>query len=105
MKRDYGLAGESTRLAIENGLASAEWYHSEIPRARMKELMQRSDGPAMRDTLLWLSLLAASLAGAIYFWAAGGACRSSSSTERSMAPPAMRAGMKWATVRRSRRNG
>ena len=60
MKRDYSLHGESTKLAIEEGLASAEWYHTEIPRATMKELMQRSDGPAIRDTLLWLFLLAAS---------------------------------------------
>jgi fatty acid desaturase len=68
MKRDYSLHGESTKLAIEEGLASAEWYHTEIPRATMKELMQRSDGPAIRDTLLWLFLLAASAAGGIYFW-------------------------------------
>ena len=33
-KRDYGLTGESTRWAIETGLASAEWYHSDVPRAR-----------------------------------------------------------------------
>jgi len=68
MKRDYSLDGESTRLAVEHGLASADWYHTDVPRAKMKELMQRSDGPAMRDTLLWLGLLAASLAGGIYFW-------------------------------------
>ncbi len=68
IKRDYSLHGESTKLAIEEGLASAEWYHTEIPRAKMKELMQRSDGPAIRDTLVWFFLLAASLAGGIYFW-------------------------------------
>ena len=27
-----------------------------IPRKRMKELMARSDGPAIRDTALWLGL-------------------------------------------------
>lgn len=68
MKRDYSLHGESTRLAVEEGLASAEWYHTEIPRATMKDLMRRSDGPAIRDTLLWLFLLAASAAGGIFFW-------------------------------------
>ncbi|RVB52504.1 fatty acid desaturase, partial [Mesorhizobium sp. M7A.F.Ca.CA.002.03.2.1] len=41
-KRDYSLVGESTRIAIETGLASAEWYHTDVPRKAMKELMQRS---------------------------------------------------------------
>ena len=31
-ERDYSLVGESTRRALEVGLASAEWYHSEVPR-------------------------------------------------------------------------
>ena len=53
MKRDYSLVGESTRRAVETGLASAEWYHTDVPRKTMKELMQRSDGPAIRDTILW----------------------------------------------------
>lgn len=67
-KRDYSLVGESTRRAIETGLASAEWYHTEVPRKVMKELMQRSDGPAIRDTLLWIALILGSAGGAIYFW-------------------------------------
>ena len=44
-KRDYSLVGESTRRAVETGLASAEWYHTDVPRKTMKELMQRSDQP------------------------------------------------------------
>jgi fatty acid desaturase len=67
-KRDYSLVGESTRRAIETGLASAEWYHTEVPRKTMKELMQRSDGPAIRDTIIWLGGLILTAAGGIYFW-------------------------------------
>ena len=67
-KRDYSLVGESTRRAIETGLASAEWYHTDVPRKTMKELMQRSDGPAIRDTVIWMAALIGSAAGAIYFW-------------------------------------
>ncbi|MBX9458753.1 MAG: fatty acid desaturase family protein [Rhizobium sp.] len=67
-KRDYSLVGESARRAVETGLASAEWYHTEIPRKVMKELMQRSDGPAIRDSILWIALILGSAAGAIYFW-------------------------------------
>ena len=57
-RRDYGLAGASTRWALEAGLASAEWYHSDVPRAAMKALMQRSDQPAIRDTGVWLGVAA-----------------------------------------------
>ena len=55
--RDYSLTGQSRQQAIDVGLASAEWYHSDVPRKQMKELMQRSDGPAIRDTVIWLGLL------------------------------------------------
>jgi len=72
-KRDYSLVGESAKRAIEAGLASAEWYHSDVPRKTMKELMQRSDSPAIRDTLIWLGLLALSGLGGVYFWG-GWAC-------------------------------
>ncbi|EPX85861.1 Fatty acid desaturase [Rubellimicrobium thermophilum DSM 16684] len=54
--RDYSLTGESARRAIEMGLAAAEWYHTDVPRKVMKELMQRRDGPAIRDTILWILL-------------------------------------------------
>ena len=68
LRRDYSLVGESARRAVETGLASAEWYHTEIPRKQMKQLMQRSDGPAIRDTVLWLALILGSAGGAVWFW-------------------------------------
>jgi fatty acid desaturase len=68
VKRDYSLVGESSKNAIESGLASAEWYHTQIPRAVMKELMQRKDGPAIRDTLIWIALILSSALGIIWFW-------------------------------------
>jgi fatty acid desaturase len=67
-KRDYSLVGPDSRRAVEVGLASAEWYHSEVPRKVMKELMQRTDGPALRDTALWVAILVGSAVGAIHFW-------------------------------------
>jgi fatty acid desaturase len=67
-ERDYSLTGKSTERAIASGLAAAEWYHTDIPRKQMKELMQRSDGPAIRDTLIWFAILITSAAGGIYFW-------------------------------------
>ncbi|RWA77177.1 fatty acid desaturase family protein [Mesorhizobium sp.] len=67
-KRDYSLVGESTRRALETGLASAEWYHTDVARQTMKELMQRSDGPAIRDTVIWIAAILGSAAGIIRFW-------------------------------------
>lgn len=66
--RDYTLTGESSRHAVEVGLASAEWYHSDVPRKVMKELMQRSDGPAIRDTVIWLGLMALTGVCGVAFW-------------------------------------
>ena len=60
LSTDYSLTGERSRQAIARGLAhiaGAKWYASPIPRKRMKELMARSDGPALRDTALWFGLI------------------------------------------------
>jgi fatty acid desaturase len=69
--RDYSLLGPENAAAVANGLAGAQWYRCAVPRAQMKELMQRKDGPAIRDTLLWLSLFIAFGGGAIVFWGSG----------------------------------
>ena len=66
--RDYKLTGESAKAAIASGLAAAEWYHTDVPRKLMKELMQRRDGPALRDTALWILLHIGFAAGGIWFW-------------------------------------
>jgi len=50
--RDYSLRGEGTKHAIEAGLVAANWYHSDVPRSQMKELMRRSDSQAIKDTIL-----------------------------------------------------
>jgi fatty acid desaturase len=68
VRRDYSLTGPEAQRAVKAGLASAEWYHSEVPRKVMKDLMQRSDGPALRDTLIWIGLLVVSGAGVIVAW-------------------------------------
>jgi fatty acid desaturase len=56
-KRDYSITGPENKLAQEKGLATAEWYTSPIPRKRLKELMKRKDGPAIRDTIIWFGSL------------------------------------------------
>jgi fatty acid desaturase len=51
-KRDYSPFGADAQRAVDSGLAAAEWYHTEVPRKVMKDLMARSDGPAIRDTVI-----------------------------------------------------
>jgi fatty acid desaturase len=67
-KRDYSLIGKDAQLAVENGLSAAEWYHTDIPRKQMKELMKRSDQPALRDTAIWLGAMLVCAAGGVWFW-------------------------------------
>lgn len=67
-KRDYSLLGHDAETAVSNGLAAAEWYHTDIPRKDMKRLMQRSDAPALRDTAIWLGAMIVSGALGAWFW-------------------------------------
>jgi hypothetical protein len=77
-RRDYSLIGRDAKLAVENGLSAAEWYHTDVSRKQMKELMKRNR-PAIRDTIFWLGVLILSGAGGACSGPRGGACRSSSS--------------------------
>ncbi len=54
---DYSLTGINATLAIEKGLAEADWYQCTVPREVMRDLLVRRDGPALRDTILWFSLI------------------------------------------------
>ncbi len=65
---DYSLVGEDTERAIENGLAEATWYASRLPKDRMRELLERRDGPAIRDTLLWFALIIGSGVCGFLLW-------------------------------------
>lgn len=67
-KRDYSLVGLDTKRAEERGLATAEWYHTPIPRKRMKELMKRTDERATRDILIWLAVFVVSAVGGFLTW-------------------------------------
>ena len=66
--RDYSLVGRDTKLAEERGLANADWYQCKISRARLKELMQRRDGPAVRDTIIWFGIMIAAGVGGFLTW-------------------------------------
>ena len=67
-KRDYSLLGADGARAVETGLAAAEWYHTEVPRKVIKDLMQRTDAPAIRDTILLYGLMAICIGFGIWLW-------------------------------------
>ncbi|HZZ19726.1 MAG TPA: hypothetical protein VFE25_10175, partial [Opitutaceae bacterium] len=56
-KLDYSLVGMNAAKAVEAGLAEADWYQCPVPRATMRKLLERRDGPALRDTIIWFALI------------------------------------------------
>jgi Na+-transporting NADH:ubiquinone oxidoreductase subunit F len=65
---DYSLTGENSKKAIERGLAEADWYQCHVPRETMRELLERRDGPAIRDTIIWFALITGSGIAARTLW-------------------------------------
>lgn len=57
MSPDYSLTGINGALAVEKGLAEADWYQCPVPRETLRALLERRDGPALRDTILWFALI------------------------------------------------
>ena len=68
VRRDYSLVGDQAKFAVEHGLANAQWYASPIQRERLKALMKRSDGPAIRDTIIWFAAFAITGGGGYLLW-------------------------------------
>lgn len=66
--KDYSLVGRDTALAIERGLAEADWYTSPVPKDVLRDLLERRDGPAIRDTLIYLGLLLATGTATWWLW-------------------------------------
>ncbi len=65
---DYSLVGPYSRVAVEEGLADARWYLSPVPKEQMRALLERRNGPALRDTLIWFGLLIGFAAAGIALW-------------------------------------
>jgi Na+-transporting NADH:ubiquinone oxidoreductase subunit F len=65
---DYSLTGRNASLAIERGLAEADWYQSPVPRATLRQLMIRKNGPAIRDTLLLVVILVSTAFATTLLW-------------------------------------
>lgn len=64
----YTLNRGNSDRAIELGLAEADWYQCPVPREAMRRLLVRRDGPAVRDTILWLGLIFGSAYLTVILW-------------------------------------
>ena len=65
---DYSLTGVNSTLAVEKGLAEAQWYQCPVPREVMRSLLERRNGPAIRDTILWFAFIFGSAYAAFGLW-------------------------------------
>jgi len=65
---DYSLVGVNARRAVELGLAEADWYQCPVPRETMRQLLERRNGPAIRDTLIWFALILGSGYATYVLW-------------------------------------
>ena len=61
----YGLTSSATNFAVDSGLTEGDWFRCVIPRSRIKELMKRSDAPAIRDTVIWIGVALGAAMGGI----------------------------------------
>src|SRR5580698_5367129 len=68
IKLDYSLTGVNSSLAVEKGLAEADWYQCAVPRETMRKLLERRDGPAIRDTILWFAVILGSGFATYLLW-------------------------------------
>jgi MocE subfamily Rieske [2Fe-2S] domain protein len=57
-------------LAIEQGLAEADWYTPPISKGELRKLLERRNGPAVRDTALLAALLLAAGCATVALWGA-----------------------------------
>ena len=65
---DYSLTGANATLAVEKGLAEAEWYVTPVPKAEMRKHLERRNGLALRATELRFVLLLATGYASIALW-------------------------------------
>lgn len=64
MVKDYTLTGDAARAAIE----SPNWFRPDVDPVAIRDLMQKSDAIALRDTALWLGCMGVFATLAILLW-------------------------------------
>ncbi len=68
MNTNYQLSGDTGRFAIENGTANPKWFRPDVEPHDIRNLMQKSDAIAIRDTAIWLGMMIVSAGCAVTLW-------------------------------------
>ena len=68
MKIEYQLSGDAGRVAIENGTANPKWFRPNVDPHDIRNLMQKSDAIAIRDTAIWLGMMIVTAGCAVTLW-------------------------------------
>lgn len=68
MIKDYRLSGDAGRTAIDNGTANPKWFRPNVDPQDIRDLMQKSDAIALRDTVKWLGLMCVTAGIAFALW-------------------------------------
>ncbi len=68
MAKDYSLTGETGRAATAQGIANPKWFRPDVDPQAIRNLMEKSDTIALRDTLIWIGTMIVSAAIAIMLW-------------------------------------
>jgi Na+-transporting NADH:ubiquinone oxidoreductase subunit F len=66
--RDYRLVGSEGTVAQLRGLVDAQWHMSPVSPTDMAQLTIRRDGPAIRDTLIWVAIILVSAFLVVRSW-------------------------------------
>ncbi len=68
MAKDYSLTGETGRAATTQGIANPKWFRPDVDPQAIRNLMEKSDAIALRDTLIWIGAMIVSAVIAIMLW-------------------------------------
>lgn len=68
MTKDYSLTSETAQAAVRDGVANPTWFRPKIAPDEIRRLREKSDAIPLRDTAVWLGLMALSCAIAIWLW-------------------------------------
>jgi fatty acid desaturase len=68
MKSEYRLSQQADVVADTNGTAGPNWFRPTVPPQAIRDLMQKSDAIAVRDTAIWLGVMAGAAVLAVALW-------------------------------------
>lgn len=68
MPKDYSLTGPAAQDAAKKGLANPSWYRPKVDPQAIRELMEKSDAIALRDTAIWIAVMVVSACIAVALW-------------------------------------